>query len=86
MTLPLEDRYHEVEITCDGGGCETATYHSGWAPSLRTAYTRARLELASHHGWTRTLDPTAGEFRDYCPLCTPATLTRTTDSKELCNA
>ena len=78
--------FHEVEITCDGPGCESVTYHSGWADNLRAAFTRARVELVRNHGWGRLTSP-LGPPLDLCPACLAAqTTNRNTETKELAHA
>jgi hypothetical protein len=66
----------DVEIYCDGPGCQTTTRHSIWADSERQAFGRARAELVRNHGWVRMRRTHDGALVDLCPHHKPHLGTR----------
>lgn len=63
---------YEIEIFCDGPGCQTTTTHSLWAESERAAFTKARAFLVGEAEWARASVRSAGQpdrAVDLCPMC-----------------
>ena len=68
----MAEELFEVEIFCDGPGCQTTTRHVVWATSERQAFGKARVELIRNHRWVRALMRSNGQPPhpvDLCPNC-----------------